>query len=65
MQWKKDELLFMDKEWSEKEILAFEDAIQRHGAELCAIRDEVVTRSMPEVVRFYGHYKKVIFSFFH
>ena len=27
----------MDKEWSEKEILALEDAIQHHGAELRAV----------------------------
>ena len=58
MQWKKHESLFMDKEWTKEEILAFEDAIQQHGAELRAVRDEVVTRSMPEVVRFYGHWKK-------
>jgi hypothetical protein len=48
----------MDKKWCDEEILAFEDAIQYHGAELRAVRDEVVTRSMPEVVRFYGHWKK-------
>ena len=48
----------MDKEWVNGEISAFEDAIQHHGAELRAVRDEVTTRSMPEVVRFYGHWKK-------
>ena len=29
-----------------------------HGAELRAVREEVGTRPMPEVVRFYGHWKK-------
>lgn len=31
-----------------------------HNAELRAVRDEVVTRTMPEVVRFYGHWKKYV-----
>ena len=48
----------MDKEWNMDEIFAFEEAILQHGAELRAVRDEVITRSMPEVVRFYGHWKK-------
>ena len=29
-----------------------------HGAELRAVREEVTSRTMPEVVRFYGHWKK-------
>ncbi len=29
-----------------------------HGAELRPVREEVGTRSMYEVVRFYGHWKK-------
>lgn len=36
----------------------FEDAIAVHGAELRPVRDEVGTRTMPEVVRFYGHWKR-------
>ncbi|KAF8806889.1 hypothetical protein BYT27DRAFT_7190581 [Phlegmacium glaucopus] len=55
--WKKHETPFMDKEWTTLEVAAFEDAIQHHGAELRAVRDEVANRSMPEVVRFYGHWK--------
>ncbi|KAI0364362.1 hypothetical protein BV20DRAFT_1125672 [Pilatotrama ljubarskyi] len=55
--WKKTETRYTDKEWTAEEIAAFEDAIQVHGAELRAVRDEVGTRSMPEVVRFYGHWK--------
>ena len=31
-----------------------------HGAELRAVREEVGTRPMPEVVRFYGHWKKYV-----
>ncbi|PPQ93874.1 hypothetical protein CVT25_013583 [Psilocybe cyanescens] len=55
--WKKSETLVTDKDWNREEVVAFEDAIQQHGAELRAVRDEVVSRSMPEVVRFYGHWK--------
>lgn len=57
-QWKKHETSYTDKEWTRDEIAAFEDAIHTHGAELRAVRDEVATRSMPEVVRFYAHWKK-------
>ncbi|OSD04730.1 hypothetical protein PYCCODRAFT_1433065 [Trametes coccinea BRFM310] len=57
--WKKSETRYTDKEWSAEEVAAFEDAIQMHGAELRAVRDEVGTRSMPEVVRFYGHWKNM------
>ena len=41
-------------------MAAFEDAISMHGAELRAVREEVGTRPMPEVVRFYGHWKKYV-----
>ncbi|OBZ73631.1 Lid2 complex component snt2 [Grifola frondosa] len=54
---KKSETRYTDREWSNEEIAAFEDAIAVHGAELRPVRDEVGTRSMPEVVRFYGHWK--------
>ncbi|KAJ7224075.1 PHD-zinc-finger like domain-containing protein [Mycena pura] len=55
--WKRHETRYIDKEWSVDEIAAFEDAIAAHGAELRAVRDEVPTRSIYEVVRFYGHWK--------
>lgn len=55
--WKRGETRFADIEWSLEEIAAFEDGILLHGAELRAVRDEVCTRTMPEVVRFYGHWK--------
>ncbi|KAH7867753.1 PHD-zinc-finger like domain-containing protein [Lentinula edodes] len=45
---------YTDKDWSREEIVAF--AIAVHGA-LRAVRDEVVVRSIYEVVRFYGHWK--------
>ena len=57
-QWLKNGTRYTDKEWTPHEIAAFEDAIQMHGAELRAVREEVGTRTMPEVVRFYGHWKK-------
>ncbi|KAJ7117733.1 hypothetical protein C8R44DRAFT_626844 [Mycena epipterygia] len=55
--WKRHETRYTDKEWSVEEIAAFEDAIAAHGPELRAVRDEVVGRSVYEVVRFYGHWK--------
>ncbi|KAI0675865.1 hypothetical protein C8Q78DRAFT_353648 [Trametes maxima] len=54
---KKSETRYTDKEWTAEEVAAFEDAIQVNGAELRAVREEVGTRSMPEVVRFYAHWK--------
>lgn len=48
----------MDRMWLNDEIELFENAILAHGAELRAVRDNVATRSIPEVVRFYGHWKK-------
>ena len=58
LQFKKNETRFTDKEWGADEAAAFEDAISMHGAELRAVREEIGTRTMPEVVRFYGHWKK-------
>ena len=58
LQFKKNETIYTDKEWGADEVAAFEDAISMHGAELRAVREEVGTRPMPEVVRFYGHWKK-------
>ena len=45
-------------------MAAFEDAVLTHGAELRTVRDEVGTRTIYEVVRYYGHWKKygTIFS---
>ena len=57
-QFQKHESRYTDKEWTHNEWAAFEDAIQMHGAELRAVREEVGSRTMPEVVRFYGHWKK-------
>ncbi|TFK71677.1 hypothetical protein BDN72DRAFT_957959 [Pluteus cervinus] len=55
--WKKHETRYTDREWTREEVAAFEDGISLHGAELRAVRDEVGTRSVPEVVRFYGQWK--------
>lgn len=55
--WKKTETPVFDKPFSREEIVAFEDAVACHGPELRAVRDEVPNRSMPEIVRFYGHWK--------
>ncbi|KAL5536689.1 SNT2 [Sanghuangporus sanghuang] len=55
--WKKQETRYTDREWNDEEVAAFEDGIAQFGAELRAVREEVGTRSMPEVVRFYGKWK--------
>ncbi|KAJ7931676.1 PHD-zinc-finger like domain-containing protein [Mycena leptocephala] len=55
--WKRHETRYTDKEWSVEEIAAFEDGIAAHGPELRAVRDEIPTRTIYEVVRFYGHWK--------
>ncbi|PSR72448.1 hypothetical protein PHLCEN_2v11662 [Hermanssonia centrifuga] len=55
--WKKSETRFIDKDFTDAEVAAFEDAIAIHGAELRPVREEVGSRTMPEVVRFYGHWK--------
>ncbi|KIK96767.1 hypothetical protein PAXRUDRAFT_825597 [Paxillus rubicundulus Ve08.2h10] len=55
--WKKGEVRYTDREWTAEEVAAFEDGILVHGAELRAVHDEICTRAMPEVVRFYGHWK--------
>ena len=60
LQWKKGETRYTDREWTVEEVAAFEDSILLHGPELRAVRDEVGTRTMPEVVRFYGHWKKYV-----
>ncbi|KAI0339680.1 hypothetical protein BDW22DRAFT_1486765 [Trametopsis cervina] len=55
--WKRTETSYTDRGWSDAEIAAFEDALMVHGAELRPVREEVGTRTMYEVVRFYGHWK--------
>jgi hypothetical protein len=60
-QWKTTETRYADREWDDDEMAAFEDAVHTHGAELRTVRDEVGTRTIYEVVRYYGHWKKYIF----
>ncbi|EIW75100.1 hypothetical protein CONPUDRAFT_112361 [Coniophora puteana RWD-64-598 SS2] len=55
--WKRGETRYTDRPWSPDEVAAFEDGIMAHGAELRAVCEEVATRPMPEVVRFYGQWK--------
>ncbi|KAK7685733.1 hypothetical protein QCA50_011078 [Cerrena zonata] len=57
--WKTDPSRYIDRDWTEIEKAAFEDAILTHGAELRPVRDEVKSRKMPEVVRYYGHWKNM------
>ncbi|KAJ7251303.1 hypothetical protein C8J57DRAFT_1520648 [Mycena rebaudengoi] len=55
--WKRFDNRYADKEWSVEEVAAFKDAIAAHGPELRAVRDDIVTRTISEVVRFYGLWK--------
>jgi hypothetical protein len=63
LQWDKYESRYTDKEWSEEELMAFEDALSLHGPELRAVRDEVHTRDMGEIVRRFGLFKKYVIAF--
>jgi hypothetical protein len=58
--WKSTETRYADREWDDDEKAAFEDAVLTHGAELRTVRDEVGTRTIYEVVRYYGHWKKYV-----
>jgi len=58
LQWKKNETRWIDRDWNTEEKTIFEDAIQQHGAELRLVREEIGTRSVYEVVRYYGHWKR-------
>lgn len=64
LQWKKTETRWIDRDWISEEKTIFEDAIQQHGAELRLIREEIGTRSIYEVVRYYGHWKKYAISLY-
>lgn len=55
--WAKRETSYSDKGWTDAEIAAFEDGIMQHGAELRLVQEELPSRTMPEIVRFYGHWK--------
>jgi hypothetical protein len=57
-QWTKSKERYIDREWSDNELVAFEDALSLHGPELRAVRDEVHTRTIYEVVRQFGLFKK-------
>ena len=59
-QWKTTETRCADREWDDDEMAEFEDAVLTHGAELRTVRDEVGTRTIYEVVRYYGHWKKCV-----
>ncbi|KAG6841246.1 hypothetical protein C0991_000530 [Blastosporella zonata] len=55
--WKKYDTTYTDREWADDEIESFDGAIMMHGAELRAVREQIPSRTMPEVVRFYGLWK--------
>ncbi|KAI0259433.1 hypothetical protein BC834DRAFT_833552 [Gloeopeniophorella convolvens] len=57
--WKTSETRYADREWDADEKAAFEDAVLAHGAELRTVRDEVGTRTIYEVVRYYAHWKNM------
>lgn len=63
LKWKKEEILYGDKEWKDDEIRAFESAILDFGPELRSVRDQIITRTLPEVVRFFTLWKTYVFCY--
>jgi hypothetical protein len=61
-QWKK-ESRYADKEWDDEEIGAFESAIIDFGPELRSVCEQVTTRTLPEVVRFFTLWKTHVYLF--
>lgn len=55
--WTQKERSYLERTWNQQEIAAFEDGIAVNGAELRAISEDIPTRTMPEIVRYYGHWK--------
>ncbi|KAF9194953.1 putative PHD type zinc finger protein with BAH domain-containing protein [Haplosporangium sp. Z 11] len=49
---------FEIRDWTPKEVEAFEEGIRLYGHELFAIKKNVETRSMRDIVRFFYHWKK-------
>ncbi|KAI0791951.1 hypothetical protein C8Q75DRAFT_610949 [Abortiporus biennis] len=58
--WATMETRYTDREWSTGEKAAFEEGIMTYGAELRPVKQVVgLQRTMPEVVRYYGHWKNM------
>ncbi|CAE6467003.1 unnamed protein product [Rhizoctonia solani] len=55
--WQAKDTRFWDKDWTQDEVEQFENGIKQHGPEMRAIKEGIKTRSIYEVVRFYGHWK--------
>ncbi|KAG8699565.1 putative PHD type zinc finger protein with BAH domain-containing protein [Ceratobasidium sp. 394] len=55
--WQARDTRFWDKDWTAEEIEQFERGIKQHGPEVRAIKEGIRTRSVYEVVRYYGHWK--------
>ncbi|EJD47915.1 hypothetical protein AURDEDRAFT_113199 [Auricularia subglabra TFB-10046 SS5] len=57
LKWKKTETRWIDREWNDEETRAFNIAAHEYGGELRLVREDVPTRSMPEIVRYFGKWK--------
>ncbi|KIJ55283.1 hypothetical protein M422DRAFT_57796 [Sphaerobolus stellatus SS14] len=55
--WGKEEVRYTDREWNESEKHTFEAAIQEFGPELRSVREQITSRTYPEVVRFFAIWK--------
>ncbi|CAE6484289.1 unnamed protein product [Rhizoctonia solani] len=55
--WQAKDTRFWDKDWTQDELEQFENGIKQHGPEMRAIKEGIKSRSIYEVVRFYGHWK--------
>ncbi|PVG02078.1 hypothetical protein CPB86DRAFT_780999 [Serendipita vermifera] len=48
---------YRDKDWSEIEEQIFDESVRKHHSELRHVRSDLKTRTMPEIVRHFGHWK--------
>lgn len=53
---------YRDKDWSEIEETIFDESVKKHHSELRHVRSDLKTRTMPEIVRYFGHWKSYVCS---
>ncbi|KAG8782439.1 putative PHD type zinc finger protein with BAH domain-containing protein [Serendipita sp. 397] len=51
------EVRYRDRDWSEVEDSIFDESVRKHHSELRHVRADIKTRTMPEIVRHFGHWK--------
>ncbi|KAG8835592.1 putative PHD type zinc finger protein with BAH domain-containing protein [Serendipita sp. 399] len=51
------EVRYRDRDWSEFEDAVFDESVRKHHSELRHVRNDIKGRTMPEIVRHFGHWK--------